>query len=99
VIQKYSEKYMLWYEEIALPVQKIRKHGNSLVITIPKQIADKNGIKVGTKTFPVLHMRRKKFYKELEDGEVIMKMKENDVRLFKNWCKHEKEIQDAADNL
>lgn len=94
-----SEKYMQWYEEIALPVQKIRKHGNSLVITIPKSVVDKHGLKIGTKTFPILHMRRRKLYKELKDGEVLIKLNEKDVRLFKNWRKYEEKIQRDADSL
>ena len=50
----------VWYDEISIPIEKIWKTGDTFVVTIPKKIMKKHGLKEGTLVHPILLVRRKK---------------------------------------
>jgi len=78
--KKHDQKYQTWYESIAIPIQTVRKFGNSYGITIPKKTVDKYDI-AGKKVFPILLKRQKKILYELEDGHewIDMSIREKSI--------------------
>lgn len=72
-VKKDDQKYQAWFEDIALPIQKIRKFGNSYGIIIPKPLVDKYDLKE-KKVIPVLIQRKKRIFTELKDGEEWVKL-------------------------
>jgi len=74
------------FEEIPLPIMKVRKVGNSHVLTIPYGIIKKYDIGTNQKVFAVLFLRRHSLRNEQKDGKIWVNVDEEtfkDYELYK----------------
>lgn len=96
-----KQKYQARYEEISLPVSKIRKSGNSLVIVIPNTIVEKHSLTEGKRVLPILHIRKKSFFyaDELRQGEKWCKLTSAERVKLQSIISEDKKIEEIARKL
>jgi len=78
-----------YIEEIALPLMKVRKSGNSFCLTIPNRIICKYDIKKGDLLFPILLRRKKTLLYEVKDDEKLVKMTKKEAEEFEKFKKNQ----------
>jgi len=78
-----------YIEEIALPLMKVRKDGNSAVVTIPNSIVIKYDIEFGDKVFAILLRRKKTLLYEVKDDEKLVKMTKKEAEEFEKFKKNQ----------
>ncbi len=61
-----------WYREISLGFRRVRKSGDSLMLTIPKIIAAKHEIRNGDEVQVIILKRVRMLADELTDDEIVM---------------------------
>jgi len=91
-----KRKYKIWFDEICLGKQQIRKVGNSFVITIPKSMLERNKLKKGDNVIPILLMRKRKLVGEADEGFEWLKVSKQDRIRFKRYLKDMEDLEHAA---
>ena len=81
----------MWYEEVMLPIRKLRLVGNCYVITIPKNIVKECELKNGSKIGVCLFLRKKKFVDEVDTDEKSVPMTKKQYIQYQQWLKEQGE--------
>lgn len=76
-----------YIEEIPLPLMKVRKDGNSAVVTIPNAIVVKYDIRIGEELFAILLRRKRRVLYEVKDNEKLVKMTKKEAEEFEKFKK------------
>ena len=87
-----ERKYNVWYDEISLGLQKIRKSGRCLVVNIPNSVVKQHNLTKGDKVLPILIVRKRKLVGELQPDEEWVKMTKKDRIMFKAYLKEKEEL-------
>ena len=95
-INEDKRKYNVWFDEIFIGKQEIRKVGNSYVITIPKAVMVGNGLSKGDIVIPIILLRKRRLIGELEIGCEWVQMTRKDRIRFKNYLKERDELERVA---
>jgi len=84
-VKKPTRQNTRWYEEISMPVQKLRKNGGVYVITIPKSVVQKHNLRKGSPIHPILLVRRRFNKDELHENEEWVKLSKKERLQFEAW--------------
>lgn len=95
-IKKDDQKYQAWYESMGIPIQTVRKFGNSYGITIPKKTIDKYDL-AGKKVFPIILRRKRKMFGEMKDGEKWVRLNKREMVILKKAQEEEKSEEGGVD--
>jgi len=97
-VKKPTHRYQSYYEDVCLGVQKLRQTGGCTVITIPKAVMSKLRLRKNSHVMVTLHIRRKKFHDELEEGKEWVKISRRERIMFQEWLdKRKKDMEKTID--
>jgi len=82
---KPTRKKNRWYEEISLPITKLRRNGGVYIITIPKKIVKEHNLRKGSSVHPFLLVRRRFHKDELPENEEWVKLSKKERLQFEAW--------------
>ena len=68
-----------------MPVQKLRKNGGVYVVTIPKSVVQKYGLRKGSPIHPILLVRRRFHKDETKENEEWVKLSKKERLQFEAW--------------
>lgn len=77
-----------YYDEIPLPLMKIRKVGNSFVYTIPSRLIVKYDMREGDTVFCVLFRRKKTLSYEVKDNEEVIILTKKEREEYEKFKKN-----------
>ncbi len=83
-------KSVAWFNQISLPMVRIRNRNGQLVIPIPKKSSEKYKLKPDMDVHVVIFYRTKATHKgEMKNDDVMPILKKKDYIRFKRWKKDE----------
>lgn len=88
-----ERKYETWYDEICLGKQRIRKVGNSYVITLPKSVLVNDKVPPDAEVIPIILVRKRRLLGELKTDEEWIRLTKKDRIRFKAYLKEKEELE------